>query len=170
MKIIECMRTLKLIDVKIGELQQRIAANCANHSHETLPYGDETSAKVTGWLQSCEDLTQEAAALLLRLQRTNLATQVPIKIGEKTVTKSIAEWVLRRRKFAAIDQATWEKLTDRGLRDGLLPQSTGTPLEVKVRRHYDSARRDEKVLLYKQEPHLIDGALEVANATTDLLD
>ena len=41
--------------------------------------------------------------------------------------------------------------------------------EVRVRRYYDPAQRDEKLELYRSEPSTIDATLEVSNAVTDLI-
>ncbi len=90
----------------------------------------------------------------------------------------ISEWlqpctdltVWRRREYAALDLKTWQMLTDRGLREGSGTNSSGTPIEVKIVRHFDPVRRDNMVAMFKSEPYEIDSALEVTNAVTDLLD
>lgn len=170
MKIIEAMKAIKANKEKISDLQQRIAGVSANLSHETPVYGVETAAKIREWLQSCTDVTQENVRLLCAIQRTNLATPVTITIRDKNVTKTISEWVWRRREYAAIDLATYSRLTDRNLKEGHMQSSTGVPIEVKLIRNYDPSFRDDKMAEYRQEPHLIDGALEVVNATTDLIE
>lgn len=170
MKIIEAMKRVKLNEEKVADLQNRISGVSANLTIETPQYGDQTAKKIQEWLQSCEDISQENIRLLVAIQRTNLATKVPIEIGSKTVTKTIAEWVWRRRKYATQDLAGWQKLTDRGLKEGLSQSSTGVPLEIKIQRHYDPVKRDEKLSEYRAEPHQIDAALEIVNATTDLLE
>lgn len=169
MKIIEAMKKVKANKEKIADLQTKLGAVCANLSHETPLYGADTPNKVKEWLQSCTDLTQDNIKLLCAIQRTNAATQVPIEIGGKSVTKSVAEWVWRRREYAALDAATWGKLGDRGLKEGTGNTSTGVPFEVKIVRHYDPVKRDEMLAMYRAEPHAIDAALEVVNATTELV-
>ena len=170
MKIIEAMKRVKANKEKIADLQQKIAQYCANLSFETLVYGADTTNKVREWLQSCTDVSQENIRLLTAIQRTNSATQVPITLGDKTVVKSIAEWVWRRREYAALDLKTWQMLTDRNLKEGVGQNSTGTPVEIKINRHYDPVHRDKMVAMFKTEPHEIDAALEVINAVTDLVD
>lgn len=169
MKIIEAMKRVKANKEKIVDLQQRVANYCANLSFETPLYGAETSARITEWLQSCDDLSKDNAQLLVAIQRTNLATMVPITLGDNTITKSIAEWIWRRREYAAIDLATWQKLGDRSLREGMTQSSTGEKMEVKIVRHFDPEQRDKKIAMYKSEPHEIDAALEVVNAVTELV-
>lgn len=170
MKIIEAMKYIKMNKAKVAELQARIANVCANLSHETPLYGTETANKVKEWLQSCSDVSQENVRLLTAIQRTNLATSVTIQLGEKSVTKNIAEWVWRRREYAKLDMDTYTKLTDRGLKEGMVQTSTGQPMELKIVRHYDPVARDTAVSMYRNEPHLIDASLEIVNATTDLLE
>ena len=169
MKIIEAMKKVKSNKEKIVDLQAKIANTCANLSHETPMYGNDTKLKINEWLQSCEDISQDNVSLLVAIQRTNLATNVTIDIGGKSVTKTISEWVWRRREYAKLDLDTYSKLTDRGLREGQMQSSTGTPIDVKIQRHYDPVLKDTKMAMYRDEPHCIDSALEVINATTDLI-
>jgi hypothetical protein len=171
-KIIEAMKRIKSNKEKIEDLQAKIGQHCANLNFESLAYGTaaETNAKVTEWLQSCTDLSHENVRLLTAIQRTNLSTTVTITLGERAVTKNIAEWVWRRREYANVDLTTYSRLTDRNLKEGTGQNSSGTPIEVKIVRHYDPERRDRLLSIYKSEPHEIDAALEVVNAVTELLE
>lgn len=170
MKIIEAMKRVKQNKEKITDLQTKIGAVSANLSIETPLYGDETKNKIKEWAQSCDDLTRDNVQMLCAIQRTNLKTMVTIKFDEKSVTKSISEWVWRRREYALIDYNTWSKMTDRGLKEGPVRSSTEVPIEVKISRHYDPEKRDKMLAMYKSEPHEIDSALEVVNAITDLVE
>ena len=170
MKIIEAMKRVKANKEKIADLQAKIAQYCVNMSFETLMYGDQTKAKIIEWMQSCTDLTQENIRLLCGIQKTNIDTFVSITLGDRVVTKSIAEWVWRRREYAALDLRTWQMLTDRNLKEGMGQNSQGTPVEVKIVRHFDPVQRDKMAAMFKSEPHEIDAALEVVNAVTDLVE
>lgn len=170
MKIIEAMKRVKANKEKIADLQNRIGSVSAHLSHETPVYGPETREKIKEWAQSCDDLTKENVRLLTAIGRTNLATDVGITIGDRSVVKSIAEWIWRRREYAALDMATWQKMTDRGLREGQAQSSTGINLDIKLVRNYDPELRDKRIAEYKSEPHEIDAALEVVNAVTDLIE
>lgn len=170
MKIIEAMKRIKANKEKAADLRQKIQAITANLSYETPLYGDKTSEKIREWTQSCDDLSQENIRLLTAIQRTNLKTVVTIELGGKPVTKNIAEWIWRRREYAAADMLTWTMLTDRNLKEGNLQQSTGEVLQIKIVRHYDPELRDKMVAMYRTEPHEIDAALEVINAVTDLIE
>lgn len=170
MKIIEAMKRVKANKEKIVDLQNKVAGVSANLSYETPIYGEKTSEHILEWLQSATDLSQENVRLLVALARTNLVTPVTLSFGEKTVTKTIAEWVWRRREYAALDLQTWSRLTDRNLKNGQTNTSTGVPMEIKVVRHYDPLKRDIMLTMFKMEPHEIDSALEVVNAVTDLIE
>jgi hypothetical protein len=170
MKLIEAMKRVKSNKEKIADLAAKIAQFCAHLNFETPTYGDSTRAKISEWLQSCTDLTQENIRLLCAIQKTNIATMVSITLGEKSVTKPIAEWIWRRREYAALDLKTWSMLSDRGLKEGTGTNSSGTPVEVKLIRNFDPVQRDKQVAMFKSEPHEIDAALEVVNAVTDLVE
>lgn len=169
MKIVQALKLRKELLVKADDLRKKIGLHSAHLTIETPAYADQ-SRQVAEWLQAHESLMQEIASLSIRVQRTNLATNVDITLGGKTVTKTIAEWVLRRRELAELDQKAWASLTDRGLKEQNVQTSPGGPVtEIRVKRCYDSKARDEKVELYRSEPSVIDRTLEVVNATTDLL-
>ena len=167
-KIIEAMKKVKANREKITDLQKKIGENSAHLSHETSPYTDPRK-KVEEWAQSCRDLSQECSSLLTAISATNHNTKVAIEIGGKSVEKTIAEWIWRRREFSAIDMRTYASMGDRGLREGQMDSSTGQPIQVTIVRNYDVEMRDRLVSEFREEPHLIDSTLEVVNATTDLV-
>ncbi len=172
MKIIEAMKRVKQNKEKIVDLQKKVADHAAHLSIETPMYGQNTAQQVAGWQQACHDLTLDNVGLLVAIARTNLATMVTIKLGDQSVTKCVAEWVWRRREYAAIDAKTWAVLGDRGLKEGTVPNSVpgSEPVRVTIVRNYDPRIRDDKLAMFKSEPHEIDAALEVVNATTDLIE
>lgn len=164
------MKRVKANKEKIADLQKMIGTYCAALNFETPTYGDETAAKIKEWLQSCTDLSQNNANLLVSIASTNLVTMVPITLGDKAVTKSIAEWVWRRREYAETDLRTWGMLTDRGLKEAKGKNSQGEDVDVKIVRYFDPNQRDKMVAMFRAEPHEIDAALEVINAVTDLIE
>lgn len=169
MKIIEAMKRVKANKEKIADLQKKISECSAHLSFETPVYPDQ-KGKIDEWLQSCLDTARDNIDLLTRIAKTNMATQVTIQLGDKAVTKPISEWVWRRREYAQIDLHTYQKLTDRGLKEGKLPTSTGLAQDVTIKRYYDPEQRDRKLAEFSREPHEIDAALEVTNAVTDLVE
>lgn len=171
MKLIEAMKKLKDLNIKAEDLRKKVALNCADLTIETPLYGADQKATVDGWIQAHTDLIQEILKLRVQIQRTNLATAVTINIGGKQITKSIAEWIHRRRDLAKLDMDMWSKLGDRNLKEQNMQTASGGPVtEIRIRRYYDPAQRDAKIELYRSEPSTIDATLEVSNAVTDLLE
>lgn len=169
MKIIQGMKQIKDLTIKAEDLRTKIGQYSADLNFETPLYPD-TKATLDGWLQSHHDITKEILRLRIAIQRTNLATMVPIDLDGHSITKSIAEWIHRRRDLAKMEETAWAKLTDRNLKEGSAANSTGQMVEIKIRRYYDPKVRDTKVSAYRSEPHQIDATLEVINAVTDLIE
>jgi len=169
MKLIEGMKKIKELQVKAEELRRKVGQYHADLSYETPTY-DNQVAKISEWLQGHRDLVKEILKLRIAVQKTNLQTDVTIELGGKQVTKTIAEWVHRRRDLAELDRSIWGKLTDKGLKEGQVKNSAGETTDVKIRRYYKPEERDGFLDLYSQEPSIIDRTLEVKNAVTDLIE
>lgn len=169
MKLIEALKQMKELQRKASDLRTNINRHCAISTLETPLYPDQKK-KMDSWLQSHGDLVKEILRLRVAVQRTNLETEVTIELGGKLVTKTIAEWIHRRRDLAGLELQAWRKLTDRNIQEGQAPGPGGNVVEVKIVRFYDPEERDRKVDLYDSEPALIDGKLEIANAVTDLIE
>jgi hypothetical protein len=171
MKLIQAMKQLKELMVKADDLRNKVGQFCADLTIETPTYPDQR-AQVASWIQSHSDVLKRIEALRLAIQHTNLATMVTIELDGVQVTKPIASWIHRRRDLATLEGAMWAKLTDRNLKEQNLQTGgkDGAVTEVRIRRYYDPAERDRKRELARVEPSTIDGALEVVNATTDLME
>ena len=169
MMIIEAMKKIKRLQEKCADLQAKVKQYCSDISFETPVYPDQRG-QIEEWLQSHSDTVQEIARLRVAISRTNLATMVKIELGGKQIEKPITEWIQRRKDLAKLDLAMWATLWDKGIKEGVMTTTSGGQSEVKIRRYYDPKKRDEKVALYKQEPSLIDGHLEVVNAVTPLIE
>ena len=169
MKLIEAMKKLKNLGVKATDLHAKVAQHCANLDIETPLYADPRG-QIAEWIQAHHDILKEILRLRVAIQRTNLATMVSIELGGIQVTKNIAEWIHRRRDLAKYEMEMWAKIGDRGLKEGAISSTVGGEARaVKIVRHFDPKERDIRVDLYRSEPSLIDGALEVVNAVTDLV-
>lgn len=171
-KLIQAMKLEKDLQKKAEDLRQKVSAYCADLSFETPVYGTDQQKVVDGWIQSHHDILKEIESLRYRVQKTNISTPVTIELGGKQITKSISEWIWRRRDLAKAEMQMWSMLTDRNLKEGSLPATTpnGTPVEARIRRYYSPATRDEMKELFRSEPSAIDSTLEVVNAVTDLVD
>lgn len=176
MKLIEAMKQVKSLLVKADDIRKKIAQHSAILSIETPVY-EAQEKQVAEWLQSHESIMQEIGSLQVRIAKTNLATQVTIKLGEKNVVKCVTEWIARRGNgekkhgLSSLDHAAWSGLTDRGLREQMVkPTPESAVTQVTIKRFYKPEERDSKIEVYRSEPSLIDATLEVTNAVTDLLD
>ena len=170
MKLIEAMKKIKDLQRKAEDLRGKVGQNCAHLSVETPVYGDKQRDQVREWLQAHGDILKEILKLRKNIQRTNIMTDVTIELSDRMVTKTIAEWIHRRRDLAKLDEMMWSMLTDRNLKEGVASDSQGQKIEVKIVRNYDPAERDRMKELYRSEPSRIDATLEVVNAVTDLME
>lgn len=171
MKLIQAMKQIKDLLKKAEDLRAKIRDNSAFLNIETPPYGEAQPMQIENWLQAHHDLVREIERLRLAVQRTNLATSVTIELGGKQVTKPLAAWVHRRRDLSRFEMGAWGELTDRKLKETDIQSSQAGPVtQIRIRRFYDPAVRDRNIELYRSEPSIIDGTLEVVNATTDLIE
>ena len=170
MKLIEAMKKLKDLNVKAEDLRKKVALHCADLTLETPLYGADQKATVDGWIQAHSDILQEILRLRVAIQKTNISTPVTIELGGKQVTKTIAEWIHRRRDLSNLELSMWKQLTHRNLKEQNIQTAPGAPItEVRIRRYFDPTLRDAKAELYRSEPSVIDATLEVTNAVTDLI-
>lgn len=169
MKLIEALKKTKDLLKKADDVKGKISAHCADLDCETPLYSDQRN-QIDSWLQSHHDILKEISILNYRILKTNVLTKVVIELDGKQVEKTISEWILRRKKLCAMEEACWKVLGDKGLREGNLNQSNGIPIIVKIRRYFDPKQRDHKIACFSSEPSIIDGRLEITNCITDLMD
>jgi len=169
MKIIEGLKEIKLLQKKAEDLREKIRDHSAILSTEKPVYENQKDI-INGWLQSHHDILERILSLRIRIQDTNLKTPVTIELDGKAVTKSIAEWVHRRRDLALLENDAWRMLTDRNLREGIISQTDGQKIKIEIVRYFDPMQRDNMKNLYSSEPTMIDSKLEVINAITDLIE
>jgi len=169
MKIIEALKQIKYLVKKAEDLQQKIGSNCADMEFDQPLYSD-MKLKISEWLQAHTDVVREVQRLRFRLQKTNVMTSLTIPLNDVSVTRTIFEWVQRRKDLAKLELDAWKKLTDRNLKDGQYQQTSGQMGIMKMRRYYDPSEKERKISMLTMEPMLIDSALEIVNCTTDLLE
>lgn len=169
MKLIEALKELKRLQIKLTDLTSKVHTYCADYDYETPAYENQSN-QIREWVQGYEDTCKRILELRIALQKTNLVTMVTIELGGRQVTKSIAEWVHRRRDLAKLQMGIWSALGDRNLKEGTIKTSTGESREVKIRRYYSPRDKDEHMSALRDEPSLVDATLEVVNAVTDLVE
>jgi len=167
MKLIEALKKINRLLEKASDLETKVKRYHAISSIETATYENQKD-KIAEWMQAHSDIIKEVLNLRLAIQRTNLNTMVTIELGEKSVTKSIAGWIHRRRDLATKELGMWRQLTDNRIREGTAKNTAGDPVEIKIVRFYDPERRDTMQEMYASEPSIIDARLEIVNAVTDL--
>ena len=168
MKIIEALKSLKDLQNKANDYVKKCSQFCADMDYENPVYPDQ-KAQLNSWIQAHRDVLSEISRMRYCIQRTNISTKVRIKIGDNEIEKSIAEWIYRRKDLANAEKGMWTVIGDRGLKDAKV-QFSNEVRDAKVRRYYDPVLRDKKVMELSSEPSLIDGKLEIVNATTDLME
>ena len=170
MKIIQAMRELRDLAEKAADLRAKVAAHCAHLSTDTPKYED-LKEKIKEWTQGHEDTLKRILHLRTSIQRTNLLTNVTIELDGRHVTHTIAEWIHRRKDLAPQALKLWSDIGDGNRREGQVQLAPGAdPLVVKIVRHWDPEERDRRMDLYRREPSIIDGHLEIVNATTELIE
>jgi hypothetical protein len=170
MKIIEAMRTIKVLNDKnaglIGKIQQYCADDGQGEPHyQTV---ENQKAKVSEWIQSRKDCIKEIERLRLGIQRTNLATVVKVELGGVPIEKSIAAWIHRRRDLAGSEKQSFDALSCR-FQPQAMRDTEGNAFVVNPRKYYDLEKREKMLDILQSEPTLIDAALEIANATTEVI-
>jgi hypothetical protein len=169
MKIIEALKKIKDLARKATDIKERIRNYCTDMDYENPVYPDQ-KAQVSEWLQSYKDLVREIGRIKYCIQKTNVMTKVTITLDNNDVSKSITEWIERRKNLAGMEKEAWSALTNRGLKDVRLQQSQGQIVEAKVRYYFDPKHRDKMLDVLSSEPSLIDSKLEIINAITDLIE
>ena len=170
MKLIEALKKCKELTIKAEDLRGKVSKFCAIPSNESAVYGNEQRQQIDEWIQAHSDVLKEILRLRIAIQKTNLATNVDITLGGKVVTKSIADWIHRRKDLAQSELGMWNSIGDRNIQEGTRVNSSGEKYEVKIVRFYDPKTRDEKVELFRTEAGIIDRTLEVTNALTDVIE
>lgn len=175
MKIIEALKKIKDLKRKADDIKNKIAQNSADLDTETPNYGtvEKQKAQIEEWIQAHSDILKEILKLKIAIQKTNLATTIAVVAveGKNPITKSMAEWVIRRRDLAPEEASVWQHLTNKRLQPITYKKPTDTEASIaNVRKYYNQAHRDRQLEIYTSEPSKIDAALEIANATTDLIE
>ena len=169
MKIIEALKQLKDLKRKLSDLEGKTLHHSADLDFETPQYQDQRVV-VAGWVQAYVDIVRELERLQYRIQKTNLNTMVTITLGANDVTKSITQWIYRRKELSALEARVWSSLTNKNLKDSRLQTTSGNVIDAKIRLYFDPLQRDKALEVLKSEPSLINGRLEIVNAITDLME
>jgi hypothetical protein len=161
MKLIEGLKAVSRFRTQQDELIAKIQANSILLKGISPEYGEDQAKTVAGWLEDVRQVGAEIISLSIRIQKTNHVTHVTIEIGGLEVKMTISEWILRRRVTRLAEMRAWAACG--ALTAGKIAEGAD------VTRYFKPAERDAKVNLLLEETTLIDSALDIANATTDLV-
>jgi hypothetical protein len=169
MMLVEGMKTLRVIEKKMGDNQADIQRYASQVSSER-PYfetEDKQKSEVKKLVQSNTDLLKRYLALKQRIEYTNLVTIVEMN-GENY---SLSELLVIQRKLAAMMFATYSALNDNqgNARLRNTPAQQGVPAPHVVR-FYNEEEKREGARKWQDLMNNIITRLEVINATTPLLD
>lgn len=170
MKVVEALKKIKANRKKITDLNSKIACIASHMENEadSLAYKNPAD-KVKEFVQSAFDTQRENSKLLSRVQKTNLNTLVTVELGGVQVTKTVAEWVYRRREGVDHEIETYRNMRT-NMKPGAIQKPDGTIIVNNVIRNYDEEQRDKRMAILQEEKSLIDAALEITNAVTDLIE
>lgn len=172
MKIIEAMRKIKTLDERLSGLVIKIREHSSDNGEGEPVYitvQDQVN-KIKEWVQCYKDTVKEIERLRVAIQRTNIAVEVPVTMSDDSIVKkTIAAWIHRRRDLSKKDAHAWEALRCPHKPRAVL-ETDGKGACINPRRYYDMNGRDSMLAILQAEPNCIDAALEIANATTDIIE
>lgn len=172
MTIVEGLKKLRVLEKRAESTTVAISEYSSKVSTEKPAFGSDAEQRqeVSGRVQANLDLVEDMLKLKRRIDTTNLA--VELKIGGQT--RSIADWLLIKRKLGGIILGTIMALSTR-TGDRRRMEMRGSSMgpdnaPVHVERMYDEAVKNKQLREWQDRLAEIDGRLEVVNATTPLLD
>lgn len=170
MKLIEGMKSLKVIEKKMQHNAVRITEYAAIVSTEKPIFGTEVEQRkqVEALIQANTDLGTEYLNLKKRVDLTNIQTQVTI--GKKAY--SISDLLQIKRTVAKLMETTYQALNDQLAERRLvgMRQQAGGDKVARVERMYDETRKYEGLQHWQGLRDEIETRIEVINATTELFE
>lgn len=168
MKIVEALKRLRIIEKKIASNCTEVTKYSAIVSSQKPLFesADRQRKEVESITQSSMDLVTEYLRLKRRLDLTNLNVMVTINGDSRT----IAEWLIVKRKIADLVIAIWNAQNDSSAqtarRDERMYGTSGQ--STNIDRFYSEEEKNNMLRRWHDLKAAIDGRLEVVNATTDL--
>lgn len=171
MKIIEALKELPLIEKRIAQMISDINQYASLISSEEPALGTEDAhkKKVKGLKQKAFDLIRHYEKIKNTLEKTNCKVVVEIE----GVKKTIREWITVRKDTGKLYSAVFDAFNIKHATDLLNSvriDVTKEGVNVSLKRMYSEdeikQEREKSDLIISR----IDAALEVVNATTDLVE
>lgn len=167
--IVEGLKRLRIIEKKIESNNADVVRYASGLSNRKPVFETEErqQEEVKSLTQSSIDLVTEYLKLKRRIDLTNLQVEIEIE-GE---TRTIAEWLIVKRKIADIMIGIYRSLSDSTAttmkRDDRF-DGQGKPAHIV--RYYKEEEKMKRLRHWQDLKAAIDGRLEVVNATTNLAD
>lgn len=174
MKLIEGMKTLRVLEKRMATNSQRINQYASILSSERPLFSTEAQQRqeVKSLIQANEDLAKEYLELKKRVDLTNIKTQV--QISKRSF--SISDLLVIKRGIAKLMRQTYQALNDgqattrlqatRGQFSGAQTGEKGPRIE----RLYEEKDKIAGLQEWQDLEDEIETRLEVINATTDLVE
>ena len=169
MKIIECLKQMKMNEKKIQKNVLQITQYSSIPSSEKPIFGSEEEQKkeVKQLIQANLDLITRQTKLRVALQRTNMETEVII--GD--ITASIDYFLYMKTKGIGFTISTYNALSDRTARGRMMGGNTTVDgKRPHVEHMYDEKEKNTALRKYGDLEGEISARLEVINATTDIIE
>lgn len=171
MKIIEALKNLKTIEKRMEANCGKIAQYCSYISCETPVFETEQRQRqeVESLIQANGDLQKEYLRLKVAIERSNIETNVFVS-GKNY---KISELITIRRGLGTFMRKTYESLNPGPsvnkitavYRSGM--DATNPPRIIQL---YKETEKNERMKEIEELLASIDAALEITNATTDLVE
>ena len=167
--IVEALKRLRRIEKKITSNNAEVTRYASGLSSRKPLFDteDKQLQEVKSLTQSSVDLVQEYLKLKRRIDLTNLAITVDIE-GQR---RTIAEWLIVKRKTADLMIGVFSALDDSAAsaarrEDRMYSGEGKSPQVVK---YYKEEAKMKELRSWQDVKEAIDGRLEVVNATTSLV-
>ena len=168
MKIIECLKQMKMNEKKLGKNVLMIQQYSSVCSAEKPVFGTEDIQRkeVKELIQSNMDLIKRQTELRSALQKTNMETEV--NIGD--ITDTIDYFLYMKTKGIAFTISTYNALNERTARQRMMGGNTTVDgKRPQVEYMYDEKEKNAALRKYGDLEGEISARLEVINATTNII-
>lgn len=162
MKIVEGLKRLQSIEKKIKNNNKQITKYSSLINTER-PHFDNQKEAVGNLLETNKNLFEEYLSLKDQIDRTN--NTVTVTIGSET--RTINQFLNIKRRMGKLLIESYESLNDSHSEDRF---SRFRGDGIHVVRFYDENIKNQNIEYWSDILDQIDGALEVANATVDIVE
>jgi Na+/phosphate symporter len=168
MTLTEALDDLENVYKKIETKKERISKYCATCEIEKLPFETEEKqkAEVASLLQACDDLEAYSRQLKMRIEYTNLMTQVELR--GKLFT--ISELLHMHRKNISVMEEVYKTLSDANAKQRLRSFTIEAGKQIPIILHYKESFKNDKLDFWQYMDQKIMSILGVKNAKTELLE